>query len=54
MLVGALTIGAVFFIFIIPLGYWLAAVFSRLTSKAWNGSSPVKEAANRAKNKGAQ
>ena len=33
MLVGALTIGTVFFIFTIPLAYWLAGVFSRAAIK---------------------
>jgi hypothetical protein len=29
MLIAALTVGTVFFIFTIPLTYWLAGVFSR-------------------------
>jgi hypothetical protein len=33
MLVAALTIGTVFFIFTIPLAYWLAGVFSRAAIK---------------------
>jgi hypothetical protein len=34
MLVAALTIGTVFFIFTIPLAYWLAGVFSRAGIKS--------------------
>jgi hypothetical protein len=34
MLVAALTIGTVFFIFTIPLAYWLAGVFSRAEIKS--------------------
>ena len=33
MLIAALTIGTVFFIFTIPLAYWLAGVFSRAAIK---------------------
>ena len=33
MLVAALTIGTVFFIFTVPLAYWLAGVFSRAAIK---------------------
>jgi len=40
MLVAALTIGTVFFIFTIPLVYWLAGAFSRVASKEWNGKQP--------------
>jgi hypothetical protein len=37
MLVAALTIGMVFFIFTIPVAYWLAAPCSlELASEAWN------------------
>jgi len=37
MLVAALTMGTVFFIFTIPLAYWLAGVFAlELASEAWN------------------
>jgi hypothetical protein len=34
MLVAALTIGTVFFVFTIPLTYWLAGVFSRAGLKS--------------------
>ena len=34
MLVAALTIGTVFFIFTIPMAYWLAGVFSRADVKS--------------------
>jgi hypothetical protein len=34
MLVTALTVGTVFFIFIIPMAYWLAGVFSRAGIKS--------------------
>jgi len=34
LLVAALTIGTVFFIFTIPLAYWLAGVFSRAGIKS--------------------